>query len=92
MNQATCLDEPDAADERSLKRLWKQQFVTFQPGFSLGRALYNHRKLARHFIQTFRTFYTALPVDGFLSGRKDQRCHLVTYALIWWELYALFTP
>ena len=33
-----------------------------------------------------------MKVEGFLKGLKDQRCHLMAFSLVWWELYALFTP
>ena len=40
----------------------------------------------------FRKFFSRMRVEGFLTGRMDQRCHLVAHALLWWELYKLFTP
>lgn len=52
----------------------------------------NTTRLAQHFISLFRGFFHDLPMDGFLTGRMDQRCHLISHSLLWWELYMLFTP
>ena len=89
VNQATCVVEPD---KFSKKGVWHAEFITAQPGFCLERALYNHRRLAEHFVEVFRKMYHNLRVEQFLPPRADQRCHLLSFALIWWELFALFTP
>jgi len=74
------------------KKAWKATIVSVQLDFKLERSLRNHRLLSKHFISIFRGFFSNSKVDQFLDGFKDQRCHLLAFTLVWWELYALFTP
>ena len=80
-------------ESNKVEKIKRSNIKARQPGFVLSLALYNLHKLSDHFIEIFRKINRKYAIEEFMTNLiADQRCHLMSYNLILWELMAIMAP
>ena len=77
---------------KDVQKVYKKKVVARQPLFDLERCLYNLDRLSKHFIQVFRYLCKDHGDFDFLNMYTDNRCAMMIFHLIFWELTAMISP